>query len=61
MSEELFPVCAPRLAAGLKTPADLANATLLHDELREDWGMWFAAAVLPAGAGALDVEPPIIE
>jgi hypothetical protein len=23
--------------------------------------MWFAAAVLPAGAGALDVEPPIIE
>jgi LysR family glycine cleavage system transcriptional activator len=46
MSEELFPVCAPRLAAGLKTPADLANATLLHDELREDWGMWFAAAGL---------------
>lgn len=46
MSEELFPVCAPRLAAGLKAPADLANATLLHDELREDWGMWFAAAGL---------------
>lgn len=46
MSEELFPVCAPRLAASLKTPADLAQATLLHDELREDWGMWFAAAGL---------------
>jgi LysR family glycine cleavage system transcriptional activator len=46
MSEELFPVCAPRLATGLKTPADLAQATLLHDELREDWGMWFAAAGL---------------
>ena len=46
MSEELFPVCAPRLAASLKTPADLAHATLLHDELREDWAMWFAAADL---------------
>jgi LysR family glycine cleavage system transcriptional activator len=46
MSEELFPVCAPRLAAGLKAPADLASATLLHDELREDWAMWFAAAGL---------------
>ena len=46
MSEELFPVCAPRLAASLKTPADLAHTTLLHDELREDWAMWFAAADL---------------
>lgn len=46
MSEELFPVCAPRLAASLNTPADLAHATLLHDELREDWAMWFAAAGL---------------
>jgi LysR family glycine cleavage system transcriptional activator len=46
MSEELFPVCAPRLATTLKTPADLSRATLLHDELREDWGMWFAAAGL---------------
>jgi LysR family glycine cleavage system transcriptional activator len=46
MSEELFPVCAPRLAASLRTPADLAHATLLHDELREDWAMWFAAAGL---------------
>ncbi len=46
MSEELFPVCAPRLAASLNTPADLSHATLLHDELREDWAMWFAAAGL---------------
>lgn len=46
MSEELFPVCAPRLATSLENPADLAHATLLHDELREDWGMWFAAAGL---------------
>ncbi len=46
MSEELFPVCAPRLAAGLKAPADLANTTLLHDDLRVYWGMWCAAAGL---------------
>jgi LysR family glycine cleavage system transcriptional activator len=52
MSEELFPVCAPRLAASLKAPADLASATLLHDELREDWAMWFAAAGLTGVATA---------
>jgi len=46
MSEELFPVCAPRLATSLEAPADLAHTTLLHDELREDWAMWFAAAGL---------------
>jgi LysR family glycine cleavage system transcriptional activator len=46
MSEELFPVCAPRLADRLAAPQDLAHATLLHDELREDWAMWFAAAGL---------------
>lgn len=46
MSEELFPVCAPRVADRLKSPHDLAGSTLLHDELREDWAMWFAAAGL---------------
>ncbi len=44
LSEELFPVCAPKLAAQLKTPADLSRVTLLHDEMREDWGMWLRAA-----------------
>jgi LysR family glycine cleavage system transcriptional activator len=44
LSEELFPVCAPALAAKLKEPDDLARLTLLHDEMREDWGMWLAAA-----------------
>jgi LysR family glycine cleavage system transcriptional activator len=44
LSEELFPVCAPKLAGQLKEPADLARATLLHDEMREDWGMWLRVA-----------------
>ena len=44
LSEELFPVCAPSVAAQLKDPADLVRTTLLHDELREDWTMWLRAA-----------------
>ncbi len=44
LSEELFPVCAPKLAAQLKEPADLVRTTLLHDEMREDWAMWLRAA-----------------
>lgn len=44
LSEELFPVCSPALAMQLKQPADLARMTLLHDEMREDWGMWLRAA-----------------
>lgn len=50
LGEELFPVCAPKLAAQLKEPADLARVTLLHDEMREDWGMWLRAA----GVGTVD-------
>jgi LysR family transcriptional regulator, glycine cleavage system transcriptional activator len=44
LSEELFPVCAPKLGAELRQPADLATVTLLHDEMREDWNMWLQAA-----------------
>jgi LysR family glycine cleavage system transcriptional activator len=44
LSEELFPVCAPAMAAQLQDPTDLARATLLHDELREDWAMWLRTA-----------------
>ncbi|WP_340620849.1 transcriptional regulator GcvA [Xenorhabdus siamensis] len=38
--EYLLPVCSPSLLMGerpLKTPADLANHTLLHDSSRRDW------------------------
>ncbi|MDC9606882.1 transcriptional regulator GcvA [Xenorhabdus griffiniae] len=38
--EYLLPVCSPALLTGdrpLKTPADLAKHTLLHDSSRRDW------------------------
>ncbi len=43
--QEIFPVCAPEIAAGLKTPADLANAWAITDETSMfSWNQWFAAA-----------------
>ncbi|MCC8463389.1 transcriptional regulator GcvA [Photorhabdus bodei] len=39
-AEYLLPVCSPSLLTGenpLKTPADLARHTLLHDSSRRDW------------------------
>jgi len=51
MSENVFPVCSPkliekyaRMGTPLKTPADLAHVTLLHDDMRVDWRMWLMAA-----------------
>lgn len=47
MSEDVFPVCSPRLLSGphpLRTPADLCHHTLLHDDMREDWRMWLMSA-----------------
>lgn len=54
MEEELFPVCSPAYLAQhpMRTPADLARATLLHDEMRQDWRLWLKAA----GAGGVDPE-----
>lgn len=44
---ELIPVCSPDLAADLKTPQDLAGATLLHNAPRpHDWRRWLAQAGL---------------
>ena len=44
-SSSLQPVCAPRLAAELRRPADLAGATLLHvSHWGEDWPRWLDAA-----------------
>jgi len=47
-TEELFPVCSPRLLAGRnrpRTPADLARFPLLHVSDRQGWRQWldFAA------------------
>ena len=44
--EELFPVCAPALlekGRPLRKPEDLADFTLLHDEMPLDWRDWLAA------------------
>lgn len=45
MSEEMSPVCSPRLAQSLKTPADLANHVILRDTFegqgpRSSWDFW---------------------
>lgn len=49
--DSLFPVCAPALAHKLRTPADLAGQTLLHDAVwRGDWARWLRHA----GASGID-------
>jgi LysR family glycine cleavage system transcriptional activator len=41
----IFPVCSPKTAGGLLTPADLRQQTLLHDAVWiTDWPRWLAAA-----------------
>ncbi len=54
VDEYITPVCAPALAAGLSQPADLAQMTLLHEEMAPladfpVWATWLRAA------GAADV------
>ncbi len=47
MSEDIFPVCSPRLLRGahpLHCPEDLRYHTLLHDEAHTDWRNWLMAA-----------------
>jgi LysR family glycine cleavage system transcriptional activator len=42
---DLIPVCAPRLAAGLKRPSDLTGPNLLRvAHASEDWPLWLKAA-----------------
>lgn len=52
MADEIFPVCSPALLVGpnaLKTPADLANHTLLQVSgmTSGDWNVWLSAAGQP--------------
>lgn len=44
--ETVFPVCAPGYAEdhALHSPAELANTTLLYDDIEEDWTDWFRKA-----------------
>ncbi|NNE83902.1 MAG: transcriptional regulator GcvA [Alphaproteobacteria bacterium] len=64
MNESATPMCRPELLAGdppLRTPADLARHTLIHDDIllrlwpnTPGWSKWLALAGLPeldAGAG----------
>ncbi|EWY41881.1 transcriptional regulator [Skermanella stibiiresistens SB22] len=47
LTEDIFPVCAPRLLEGtkpLRTPEDLAGFTLLHDDFLIGWTMWLNSA-----------------
>jgi len=47
LSEELFPVCAPRIRRRLRSVADLRRCALLHDESEArqgGWKEWLAAA-----------------
>lgn len=50
-AEQLTPVCAPAIAARLRTPADLLREALLHD-YGTDWLEWLAAA------GVTEAPPP---
>jgi LysR family transcriptional regulator, regulator of gene expression of beta-lactamase len=45
----LSPVCAPFIAARLRSPADLANEDLLRSYRMDEWALWFRSA---------DLEPP---
>ncbi|WP_420547048.1 transcriptional regulator GcvA [Curvivirga sp.] len=48
MTEDIFPVCSPKLLEEgehpLRQPSDLYFHTLLHDEMQTDWRMWLKAA-----------------
>jgi len=46
-SEQLFPVCSPKLLTGrnrLARPADVFKFTLIHVDDRKDWTRWLDAA-----------------
>jgi LysR family glycine cleavage system transcriptional activator len=51
-ADEIFPVCAPDLAAGLRVPDDLANVPLIGDSTwAQDWDIWLGQSGA-AGQGA---------
>lgn len=48
LAAPLTPLCAPVIAARLKTPADLIPERLLRTYRADEWTLWFAAAGFPA-------------
>lgn len=56
-----FPVCSPRLLnknAKLRSPRDLSNATLLHEQSGDDWSRYFRAAGHPGLSSGRNVYLP---
>ena len=52
VGREVIAVCAPRLAAGLRAPAQLLDKPLLyHSSYPENWALWAQAAGLPLPEG----------
>ncbi|HEX8662661.1 MAG TPA: LysR substrate-binding domain-containing protein, partial [Beijerinckiaceae bacterium] len=54
-SEELFPVCSPKLTVGrrrLRKPADLLRVPLLRLDESSDWPRWLEAAGVPDAPAA---------
>jgi LysR family transcriptional regulator of beta-lactamase len=43
-------LCAPELAARIRSPRDLGAETLLRSYRADEWALWFAQAGLPVGA-----------
>ncbi|HEV7314889.1 LysR family transcriptional regulator [Sphingopyxis sp.] len=48
LAAPMTPVCAPAIAARLKTPADLVHERLLRSYRADEWTLWFGAAGVPA-------------
>jgi LysR family transcriptional regulator of beta-lactamase len=48
LAAPMAPVCAPAIAARLKTPADLVHERLLRSYRSDEWALWFGAAAVPA-------------
>ena len=48
LATPMTPVCAPSVAARLKTPADLVHERLLRSYRPDEWALWFEAAGRPS-------------
>jgi LysR family glycine cleavage system transcriptional activator len=58
LDADLIPVCVPRLAQTLRSPADLKDATLLRvAHARADWPLWLRAA----GVAGVSAKGPIFD
>ena len=47
LATPMAPVCAPVIAARLKSPADLVHEQLLRSYRPDEWALWFDAAAVP--------------